>query len=332
MVLLDLSAAFDTIDHDIMISRLESWVGVSGLALDWFRSYFCTRTLRVMLDDFSSESVPLPCGVPQGSILGPLLFSIYILPLGAIFRKHAISYHLYADDCQIYFSLKSTDSTKPLLNCLSDIKDWLAVNFLHLNDSKTEVIVFSPDRKQTLPLDLDFLPIPVTSSVSNLGIKMDMVLKMDAQVNSTVKSCFFHLRRIAKLKPILPYHLLESVIHAFITSRLDYSNSCLYGISKATLSRLQLVQNAAARLLTGSSRSQHITPILKTLHWLPVSFRIDFKILLLTYKALNGLAPAYLSVLLHRHNPPRVLRSADQLLLTVPKAHFKARGERAFSV
>uniref|UniRef100_A0A8C4T6I6 Reverse transcriptase domain-containing protein n=1 Tax=Erpetoichthys calabaricus TaxID=27687 RepID=A0A8C4T6I6_ERPCA len=158
-----LIAAFDTIDQSILLHRLENDVGLTGTVLAW--SYFCNRTLRVMLDDFSSESVPLPCGVPQGSILGPLLFSIYILPLGAIFRKHAISYHLYADDCQIYFSLKSTDSTKPLLNCLSDIKDWLAVNFLHLNDSKTEVIVFSPDRKQTLPLGLDFLPIPVTSSL-----------------------------------------------------------------------------------------------------------------------------------------------------------------------
>ncbi|XP_070410856.1 RNA-directed DNA polymerase from mobile element jockey isoform X1 [Nothobranchius furzeri] len=333
LLLLDLSAAFDTIDHNILITRLQTWAGISGSALDWFRSYFYNRSARVMLDGCSSESQPLRWGVPQGSILGPLLFNLYILPLGAIFRRHAVSYHLYADDCQIYFSFKPTQSMQVLSDCIDNVKLWLADNFLHLNDSKTEVIVFNPHSiPATHQPDLNYLSPNVSTVISNLGVKIDQALKMDAQVNNTVKSCFYHLRRISKLKHILSVRLLKSVVHTFITSRLDYSNSCLYGISKAAQSRLQLVQNSAARFLTGVDRRQHITPILKSLHWLPVHLRINFKIMLLTYKSLNSQAPPYLCELVHYYNPPRALRSEDKLLLALPNARLKSRGERAFSV
>uniref|UniRef100_A0A8C6LXF7 Reverse transcriptase domain-containing protein n=1 Tax=Nothobranchius furzeri TaxID=105023 RepID=A0A8C6LXF7_NOTFU len=333
LVLLDLSTAFDTIDHDILITRLHTWAGISCSALDWFRSYFRNRSARVMLDGCSSESQPLRWGVPQGSILGMLLFNLYILPLGAIFRKHAVSYHLYADNCQIYFSFKPTQSTKVLSDCILEVKLWLADNFLHLNDSKTELFVFSPySITATHQPDLNYLSPNVSSVISNLGVKMDQALKMDAQVNNTVKSCFYQLRGISKLKHTLSVRLLKSVVHTFITSRLDYSNSCLYGISKAALSRLQLVQNSAARFLTGAGRRQHISPLLKSLHWLPVQFRINFKILLLTYKSLNHQAPPYLCELVHYYNPLRALRSEDKLLLAVPNARLKSRGERAFSV
>ena len=121
-------------------------------------------------------------------------------------------------------------------------------------------------------------------------------------------------------------------MHAFITSRLDYCNALYLGASQASISRLQLVQNAAARLLTGTRRQEHITPVLASLHWLPVRFRVDFKILLFAFKCLNGLAPTYLSDLLEPYVPSRTLRSSDQLLLAVPKARLKLRGNRAFAV
>lgn len=125
---------------------------------------------------------------------------------------------------------------------------------------------------------------------------------------------------------------LEKVIHAFITSRLDYCNSLLVGIEQSEINRLQLLQNAAARLLTGTKKFEHITPVLSSLHWLPVKHRIDFKILLFVFKSLNGLAPEYLSALIKLHQPSRALRSADQMLLDVPRSLLKSRGDRAFSV
>lgn len=125
LVLLDLTAAFDTVDHEI-------------LALEWFRSYLADQTFCVSLGDSLSSSAPLLCGVPQGSVLGPLLFSLYLLPLGSILRKYGISFHCYADDSQIYVPLKrkNDNSVGQLLDCLDDIKAWMALNFLNFNDKK----------------------------------------------------------------------------------------------------------------------------------------------------------------------------------------------------
>ncbi|CAJ1061240.1 RNA-directed DNA polymerase from mobile element jockey [Xyrichtys novacula] len=146
LVLLDLSAAFDTVDHSILISRLEHCVGIKGVALDWFRSYLRDRSFCVQIDNSASSTAPLPHGVPQGSILGPLLFAFYLLPLGSVFRKHGISFHFYADDCQIYLPLaqNNSNSVHQLTDCLKDIKAWLSFNFLSLNENKTEVMLFGP--------------------------------------------------------------------------------------------------------------------------------------------------------------------------------------------
>ena len=133
------------------------------------------------------------------------------------------------------------------------------------------------------------------------------------------------------MKPILSRLDLEKLIHAFITTRLDYCNSLYIGISQASLARLQLVQNSAAGLLAQTRRREHITPILSSLHWLPVFYRINFKLLLFVFKCLNSLAPPYLSSLLQPYCPPPSLRSADQLLLKVPKTRLKHRGDRSFS-
>lgn len=241
-------------------------------------------------------------------------------------------FHCYADDSQIYLPLKQNDphAVTPLLDCLNDIKAWMSLNFLNFNHQKTEVMVFGAS--QAPPVDLGPLSQFVKPVISNLGVKMDSDLKLDHQISGVVKSSFFHLQQLARVKPMLPRDLFERVIHAFVTTRLDYCNALYSGINQTVLSRLQLVQNAAARLLTGTRKYDHISPVLSSLHWLPVHFRVDFKILLFTYKCLNGLAPSYLSDLIHPYAPSRALRSADQLQLVVPKTKRKLRGDRAFSV
>ncbi|XP_034562467.1 uncharacterized protein LOC117829052, partial [Notolabrus celidotus] len=335
LVLLDLTAAFDTVDHSILVARLSQLVGICGTALEWFKSYLSNRSMSVRIGNSVSDSAPLLYGVPQGSILGPLLFSLYLLPLGSILRKHGISFHCYADDSQIYVPLKKKNafSLSPLLACLEDIKAWMALNFLNFNEKKTEVMVFGPSGPCELPpVDLGPLAVYFKSKVSNLGFKLDSDFKMDQQISSIVKSSFFHIRQLAKVKPFLARQHFETVIHAFVTSRLDYCNALYLGISQSSLARLQLVQNAAARLLIGARKREHITPILASLHWLPVHFRVHFKIILFVFKSLNGLAPPYLSELIHLYAPARCLRSADQLLLEVPRSKRKLRGDRAFSV
>lgn len=137
------------------------------------------------------------------------------------------------------------------------------------------------------------------------------MLNFDKQISTVVKGSFYHLR-IAKLKLCLPYKDLETVIHAFITSRLDYSDSLYSGLLQTLISRLQMVQNAAVRLLTGTKKRDHITPILASLQWLPVQFRIDFNVAVFVFKALSGQVPQYICDLLFPYSPQRALRSSSQ--------------------
>ncbi len=177
LVLLDLSAAFDTADHAILLTCLEICVGIKGSALKWFKSYFSNQSFGVNIGEFSSGIASLSCGVPQGSILAPILFSLYMLPLGSIFRKHGLSFHCYADDTQIYLPLKqSLNGPETLMSCLSDVKAWLSLNFLNFNESKTEIIVFGPsDSRSTPKVNLGDLSSSVKPWVKNVGVIFDDV-------------------------------------------------------------------------------------------------------------------------------------------------------------
>ncbi len=257
LVLLDLSAAFDTVDHNILLERLENWVGLSGLALKWFRSYLEGRGYYVSIGEHKSKWTSMTCGVPQGSILAPLLFSLYMLPLSQIMSKNQIAYHSYADDTQIYLALSPNDYSPidSLCQCIDEINSWMCQNFLQLNKEKTEVIALTD-------------------------------LSCSSHVKAVTKSAYYHLKNIARIRCFVSSHDLEKLVHAFITSRVDYCNGLLTGLPKKTIRQLQLIQNAAARILTRTRKSEHITPVLRSLHWLPVTFRIDFKVLLLIHELL----------------------------------------------
>ena len=150
LVLLDLSAAFDTIDHDILVSRLQSRTGITGTALEWCSSYLTDRQQSIHVNNTSSSSFPLKYGVPQGSVLGPQIFTIYSSIIYEIALKYNISYHSYADDTQLYesFNISSAQdlqrATRKLLACIEDIRRWMHVNKLKLNDEKTEVLIILP--------------------------------------------------------------------------------------------------------------------------------------------------------------------------------------------
>ena len=154
---------------------------------------------------------------------------------------------------------------------------------------------------------------------------------MEEHVNVLCKTAFFHLRNIARIRPYLNRNTTEKVIHAFVSSRLDYCNSLLYGMPSVLISKLQRVQNVAARIVTGTRKYSHITPVLHELHWLPVQYRVEYKVGLITYKCLHALAPSYLSDLLKPYVPTRALRSSSQGLLQVPRVRLSTFGARSFA-
>ncbi len=161
---------------------------------------------------------------------------------------------------------------------------------------------------------------------------MDSSLVLDKRVSSVVRAAFYQLRIISKLKSILSFRDPETIVHTFVSSRINYCNSVYIGITQGQLSRLQLVQNSAARFLTRTKKRERITPVLVSLHWLPVEFRIEFKVLLMVFKALHGFSPKYIAELLIPYQNSRNLRSSNQMILHVPKTRLKSKGDRAFSV
>ena len=144
-VILDLSAAFDTIDQSQLLSLLNAECGVHDKALSWLETYLEARTQRVKIDDAISEPIPLTCGVPQGSVLGPILYTIYTMPMQRIVRKHGVVYHKYADDTQLYNHNVLGDmqsAVKQLEDCIAEIRGWMINRMLKLNDSKTEMVIY----------------------------------------------------------------------------------------------------------------------------------------------------------------------------------------------
>lgn len=339
LLLLDLSAAFDTVDHGILLNRLTSCFGIKDGALAWFTSYLQKRHQFVSVNGHDSSQSELLYGLPQGSVLGPILYLLYTYPLGNIVRRHDMSFHFYADDSQIYLSFESTVPgvliASKMEACIMDIGKWMAANKLMLNTDKTELLLigsqFGP-KFRISDVNVGNNRIVPSESARNIGVIFDSNMDYKRHISAICKSCFYHIRNLSRIRKYLSVDNIKILVHAFITCKLDNCNSLLYGLPSYLIHRLQLVQNCAARLIMCRNKFDHITPILKELHWIPVQQRIIFKILLITYKALNNLAPIYISNLLNKYDPVRQLRSSSQYLLDVPSSNLKSYGDRAFSV
>lgn len=333
--------AFDTIDHDVLLSRLDTHLAVRGTAHKWIASYLTGRTQAVHASSVSSSTSSLQYGVPQGSVLGPKFFCIYSGPLAHIARRHNIEVHMYADDTQLYLPFDiDSDPLVPLRrmeNCISEISEWMRLNKLKLNEDKTEFLVVASDRmKHKIPhleLTVGTHKVKPSRIARNLGVVFDDVLKMDDHVQAVCKKAFFHLHNIRSVRKCLSRKATEQLIHAFVTSALDSANALLCGVSANLTGKLQRIQNCAGRILTLTRQRDHISPILKQLHWLPVTYRIKYKILLLMWRAQNNLAPRYVADMLTRWEPARTgLRSQSTNRMLVPRTRLKTYGDRAFSV
>lgn len=311
LLLIDLSAAFDTVDIDLLLHILEVDIGISGVALQWFASFLRGRNQRVLIKNSVSDSLNVNYGVPQGSVLGPVLFNIYIRSLFDIIAQSGFSTSGYADDNNAYrsfamhFQYDIISTQLPKL--MTKIKQWMHRHFLKINPDKTEIICFRPDKPNFLPLiNGTFLEgdcIRFADFVKNLGFILDKFLTMEPQVNATVAYCYKLISDVARERHLLSDSDTESLMHAIVSSRLDYCNILLYGVNKCILNKYQMVQNAAARVIAKLKKHQSVRETLKKLHWLPVEQRIVFKMLVLTFKIIHGLAPDCLSSLINVRCP-----------------------------
>ena len=251
--------------------------------------------------------------------------------------RHNLNSLFYADDTQLYIAIDPTNqapSPTALQTCIEDVMRWNTQNMLRSNAEKTEVILFTSRFTKTPNIEklfFDSTVIELTEKVRDLGVILDKNLTPTYHINETYRKATNAIRSIGRIRKYLTNKNLKLLVNALVISRLDYCNSILYGLPKRELDKLQRVQNTAARLITGTKQYDHIKPAFQKLHCLPVESRIIFKVILITFKILHGLSPAYLSSLLQEYHPPRSLRSSSKSLLTVPTMNSVTYGERAFS-
>ena len=338
LVSLDLSAAFDTIDHITLLNRLNTSFGVSDVALAWLKSYLIDRYQSVRAGQSTSPYTHCPTGVPQGSVLGPLLFSCYVSPVSSIASSLGVSVQQYADDTEIYIALSAVDLTahlNTLSNCLSALHNWFCHNGLSLNSTKSEsILIGTRQRLCNLPpvAEISFAgsTIPFSNTITTLGVTLDSNLSLNQHIQSLNSNLHYHIRALRHIRPIISDSVAATLGSSLVQSRLDYTNSLLYGTSASNIHKLQCAQNSLTRIVSPYHHGLSSTDRLISLHWLPVRHRITFKIATLTYKVLNNQQPPYLHCLLQPYQPSRTLRSSNQQLLQLPTVRTDF-SRRAFS-
>ena len=340
LLLLDLSAAFDTVDHNKLINILATQLRIQGTALKWFKSYLCGRTQKVLIGEAFSEPLELSFGIPQGSVLGPVLFNIYVTSLADVFSEAGFQTMSYADDNSGYqaFSLSSAHNilNESVPELLSRLSVWMKKYFLKLNEGKTKIIVFgSRFFKLNLSVSINNVTvengkvIKFVDNVKYLGAYLDENLSMKSHINKITSHCYFLLRNIKSIRSFLSQQQCELLVNATVTSRIDYTNALFFKLSNHNcLSKLTKLQNYASKVILQKGRRQGypFNIRLDILHWLSIEKRVAFKVLLLVFKCIHKQAPVLLSDLLSINSTGRYSNSLNTRLF-YPSTSF---GQRAF--
>lgn len=331
LILIDLSAAFDTIDHSILFNLLENKLKIQNGALNWLKSFLTNRKQCTRIGNSNSPKTEIRYGVPQGTILGPKIFSLYMLPLYEIFKCRNVRFHSYADDTQFYLETSNEDieTTKTEIKTIIEtLKHWLDMNKLKMNPEKTELIVLGSNEKLTI--EIDNKTITSSKNTKNLGVIFDQKLSFESHINKVCSQCYFHLRNISRNRKYMTENTCKIVINSLVLSKISFCSMLLVGLPNKQIEKLQKVQNYAAKLITMSRKFDHVSPLLKRLDWIPISKFIKYRFCTLIFKCLNYTAPIYLSALVNLYIPNRNLRSSNLGLLFIPNIKTEL-GRRSFS-
>ena len=335
MLFLDFSSAFDLVNHKLLLKKLEHQFNVKGTALKWFESYLENRTFQVKIDNKLSDCMEMHHGVPQGSVLGPVLFSSYTQELHCITESHGLNIHMFADDIQIYCTGDGEDLEKKkvdLKNCFDDIVRWSKGNYLKLNEEKTKFLVISKKLPSVLQSKIGNSSFTMEKVVKNLGFFVDRSLNFSAQINQVCRRGFNLLRNLwrisAKLRNV---ELKTQIIKSCLLPHIDYCNSLYACLPQKQIKKLQRLMNCSIRFIFSLRRYEQvsISSYAKKCHFLPVQYRVNYKICMLAYKCLHDLAPEYLQELIMLKQSLESLRiNRDRFLLHTPMpdtAEYKNR-------
>ena len=311
LLLLDLSAAFDTVDHNILLDILSEEIGLKGTVLNWFASFLSGRTQSTKVGGTHSDRRDMRYGVPQGSVLGPVLFNIYVRNFISTLQRAGFVVHGYADDHQLLYTFRIQFQYHAICHylpvSLDIIYQWMSSHFLKLNAGKSQLLIFTPQNiRDKLHIDRVYLGknvfIPVSIEATNLGVKLDSSLTFSPHINMVISQSYKQISNIGQIRRYLEVDHVRTVVQALIVSKIDNCNSLLYGVSEYEISRLQKLQNSCARLIFGKKKFESVTELLSKLHWLPIKQRIYFKILLLVFKFFKNKTPSYINERLHVTN------------------------------
>ena len=312
-------------------------------ALDWRKSYLSEHTQFFCLASGTSNPVRLACSVPQGSVIGPAKFIAHTENILETVDAFQINHHLYADDTQLqdHMRIATIQAKRHNLELGIDvIKDWCASRRLQLNGDKTEII-WSGSRANLNKLSSVETTLRIGSTIAepvnavhNLDVYMDSALSMRTHIGKASAVCFYHLRLLRQLRYVVSKSTMQWLVSALVLARIDYCISVLAGLPVITLEPLKRVMNAAVRLVAGLDVRDHVTPAMRDLHWLPVTFRVQCKLCLMVHSSVNGRSPEYntdVLVSMSSLQGRATLRSSPSVSFDVPRTRT-GFGERAFSV
>ena len=333
IMLLDMSSAFDTLQHDSLLQSIHDDFGIDSIAFQWLHSYLSDRHSCVLVNKTKSSCFKFEIGVPQGSVLGPLLFILFTNNLQSIAKKHDFLFHSYADDSQFYLRFSPNPANKAthyiakkVQKCLIDIESWMTKRYLKMNMSKTEFLEICPYQhrnciKQFSEFTVNAINIKSSKNVKCLGFYYDEKLSFERNINEIIKICNFRLSNLYRIGFNLPKDLKLQLVQSYIFSCLDYCNAVYYGLNNQLMNKLQSIQNKCAKYVLNVNNFDNAKSMCKELHFLPIYYRINYKIALMVYKCLNNQAPEYLKNLISikKINQSHNLRLEYQLsLLATP--------------